>query len=348
MTSLYRSLPASAQAAFSGLDVATRQRELERCVADLPGGFTTKVVKGRTYWYYQLKTQPGKVSQIYLGPDEPPIRELIASHRDGVRLAGAQAIRSMARAAMEYGCTAIPSAHGRVIDRLSDYGFFRAGGMLVGTHAFIAYQNHFGVRWVNGAMTLDLDFAHAGKNLSIAMQSDVRVDTRGALESLQMGFIPVVSQTTYKKPDEPDFDIDFLTSVGRSGDAPVHISALNVTLQPLRFMELSMESPMPATVLLRSGSVAVNVPRPERYALHKLIVSQLRPAEMRHKAVKDIAQAAHLLDYLLTEDADLVADMWHDVLARGKSWESKLTAGFSSLCRAFPDQGFDERLAKAS
>ena len=47
-------------------------------------------------------------------------------------------------------------------------------------------------------MTLDLDFAHAGKNLSIAMQSDVRVDTRGALESLQMGFIPVVSQTTYK------------------------------------------------------------------------------------------------------------------------------------------------------
>jgi hypothetical protein len=65
---------------------------------------------------------------------------------------------------------------------------------------------------------------------------------------------------------------------------------------------------------------------------------------MRHKASKDIAQAAHLLDYLLTEDADLVADMWDDVLARGKSWESKLKAGLSALCRAFPDQGFDKRL----
>ncbi|MFO1231205.1 MAG: hypothetical protein U1E75_12680 [Alicycliphilus sp.] len=66
----------SAQAAFSGLDVATRQRELERCVADLPGGFTTKTVKGRTYWYYQLKNPAGSVTQIYLGPDEPPIREV--------------------------------------------------------------------------------------------------------------------------------------------------------------------------------------------------------------------------------------------------------------------------------
>lgn len=344
---LYTSLPVAAQAAFAGLDVATRQRELERCVADLPGGFTTKTIKGRVYWYYQLKTATGSSSQIYLGPDEPPIRELIAAHSDGVRHAGAQAIRSMARAAIEYGCLPIPPAHGRVIDRLGDYGFFRAGGMLVGTHAFIAYENHFGVSWTGGAMTLDLDFAHAGKNLSIAMQADVAVDTRGALESLQMGFIPVVSQTTYKKPDEPDFDIDFLTSMGRSGDTPVHIRGLNVTLQPLRFMELSLESPMSATLLTRAGTIAVNVPRPERYALHKLIVSQLRPPEMRTKANKDIAQAAHLLDYLLTEDADLVTDIWRDVVGRGKSWESKLRDGFKALERAFPDQKFESRLSAA-
>lgn len=348
MNPLYQPLSAAAQAAFSGLDVATRQRELERCTADLPGGFTTKTVKGRTYWYYQLKNPTGSVTQVYLGPDEPPIRDLIAAHGDGARHAGAQAIRSMARAAIEYGCTPIPPAHGRVVDRLSDYGFFRAGGMLVGTHAFIAYQNHFGVRWVNGAMTLDLDFAHAGKNLSIAMQSNVQVDTRGALESLQMGFIPVVSQTTYKKPDEPDFDIDFLTSVGRGGDAPVHIPALNVSLQPLRFMELSMESPMPASLLMRAGSVAVNIPRPERYALHKLIVSQLRPAQMRHKAGKDIAQAAHLLDFLLADDADLVTDLWHDVVTRGTGWETRLKAGFAALCRAYPKQDFAARLALAN
>ena len=344
MPHLFAPLSAAAQAAFAGIDVATRQRELERCVADLPGGFTCKTIHERSYWYYQLKMPTGSAAQIYLGPDDEVIRELIEAHRDGARQASSKAIRSMARAAIEYGCVAIPSQHGRVIDRLGDYGFFRAGGMLVGTHAFIAYQNHFGVRWVDGAMTLDLDFAHAGKNLSIAMQSDVRVDTRGALESLQMGFIPVVSQTTYKKPDEPDFDIDFLTSMGRKGDVPVHIPALNVTLQPLRFMELSLEAPMRASLLTRAGSIAVNVPRPERYALHKLIVSQLRPLEMRAKANKDIAQAAHLLDYLLSEDGDLVAEAWREAQGRGKSWNVKLNAGFKAMQRAFPAQDFANRL----
>ena len=344
MPHLYASLSAAAQAAFAGIDVATRQRELERCVADLPGGFTCKTIHERSYWYYQLKMPTGNATQIYLGPDDEVIRKLIDAHRDGVRQASAQAIRSLARAAIEYGCMAIPAQHGRIIDRLGDYGFFRAGGMLVGTHAFIAYQNHFGVRWTDGAMTLDRDFAYAGRNLSIAMQSDVRVDTRGALESLQMGFIPVVSQTTYKKPDEPDFDIDFLTSMGRKGDVPVHIPALNVTLQPLRFMELSMEAPMRASLLTRAGSIAVNVPRPERYALHKLIVSQMRPLEMRVKANKDIAQAAHLLDYLLSEDEDLVAEAWRDVQGRGKSWSTKLNAGFKAMQRAFAEQDFANRL----
>lgn len=344
MAPLYRQLSAAAQAAFSGLDVATRQRELERCTADLPGGFSTKTIAGRTYWYYQLKTPAGAVSQVYLGPDEPPIRELIAAHRDGARHEGANAIKRMARAAIEYGCVPIPAAHGRVIDRLGHYGFFRAGGMLVGTHAFIAYQNHFGVRWAEGAMTLDLDFAHAGRNLSIAMPANTQVDTRGALESLQMGFIPVASQTTYKKPDEPDFDIDFLTSMGRAEDAPVHIPALNVSLQPLRFMEFSLEAPMPATLLTRSGSIAVSVPRPERYALHKIIVSQLRPPAMRAKANKDLAQAAHLLDYLLEDDADLVVETWADAVGRGKSWKTKLTRGMQALLRNFPDQDFERRL----
>ncbi len=348
MQPLHEPLPANAQAAFAGLDVATRQRELERCVADLPGGFTTKLIQGRSYWYYQLRPLGGGAAvQIYLGPDEPAIRDLIQAHADGQRHAGALAIRRMARAAVEYGCAPIPPAHGRVIERLGDYGFFRAGGLLVGTHAFLAYQNHFGVRWMGAAQTLDRDFAHAGNNLSIAMQSGVQVDARKALESLQMGFIPVVSGTTFKKADEPDFDIDFLTSRGRGGDAPIHVKALNVALQPLRFMEFSMQSPMPATLLLRSGSIAVSVPRPERYALHKLIVSQLRPIEMRHKAVKDIAQAAHLLSYLLAEDADGVAQAWTDLSARGKGWNTRLTAGWQALCRAYPDQAFPQRLEQA-
>ena len=44
-------------------------------------------------------------------------------------------------------------------------------------------------------------------------------------------------------------------------------------MQPLRFMELSLQDPMRATLIARSGQIVVNLPRPERYALHKLLVS---------------------------------------------------------------------------
>lgn len=59
MPSLYTEMSAAAQAAFAGLDTAARQREVDRCVADLPGGFTRKRIKGRAYWYYQAKSPDG-------------------------------------------------------------------------------------------------------------------------------------------------------------------------------------------------------------------------------------------------------------------------------------------------
>ncbi|MCP5249404.1 MAG: hypothetical protein H6942_12870 [Candidatus Accumulibacter sp.] len=40
-----------------------------------------------------------------------------------------------------------------MIKRLADYGFFRAGGLLIGTHAFIAIGNVLGVRWADSQRT---------------------------------------------------------------------------------------------------------------------------------------------------------------------------------------------------
>jgi len=43
---------------------------VDRCVADLPGGFTRKLVNGRAYWYYQAKSPNGAPIQTYVGPDD--------------------------------------------------------------------------------------------------------------------------------------------------------------------------------------------------------------------------------------------------------------------------------------
>lgn len=345
MSGLYTEMSAAAQAAFAGLDTAARQREVDRCVSDLPGGFTRKLVNGRAYWYYQAKSPDGAPLQTYVGPDDGATRALIDAHKSGVHAQADKNMLRAARAAVELGCAQVPLKHGRVISRLGDHGFFRAGGILVGTHAFMAYQNLLGVTWQGSAMTLDLDFAHAGRNVSIALRPGIKIDTRKAIESLEMGFMPIQSQTTYKKADEPDFDIDFLTSVGRTGDAPVHVESLNVTLQPLKFMELSLEDPLTTTLLWRNGPVVVNLPRPQRYAVHKLLVYGERPQNMRTKAIKDLAQAAALMDYLLDMDLELIQETWQDALSRGNGWQSRLQQGFDALCRQYASLDFRGRLA---
>ena len=341
---LYSELPTSAQAAFSGLDIAAKDAEMQRSIADLPGGFSRKIVKGRTYWYYQCKNPDGVAQQFFVGPDDAATQDMIARHAAPEANQSKLSLRKLSRSAIELGCASIPVKHGRVIGRLLDHGFFKAGGLLVGTHAFLSYQNMFGVRWGAGAFTLDLDFAHAGRNVTLAIASNVKMDAANAVESLGMGFIPVMSGTTFKKRDEPDFDLDFLTTFGRTRDEPLYLPALNLNFQPLKFMELSLEDPMKSTLLLPSGPLVVNIPRPQRYVLHKLIVHTERPIELRAKANKDLIQAACLMDYLLDNDPDLVSESWEDVLARGPSWTKKLKKGWNDLIKTFPDSGFQERL----
>ncbi len=145
------------------------------------------------------------------------------------------------RSAIALGNAPVISRHYRVLRRLADFGFFAAGGLLVGTHAFLAYGNMLGVAWGDATRTQDIDFAHAGKKVSLALPSNLQVNTHGAIESLKMGFLPAQGLASYVNPKEPDFRIDFLTTLHRGGDEPFEHPQLKVSLQPLRFMEFSLE-----------------------------------------------------------------------------------------------------------
>lgn len=87
------------------------------------------------------------------------------------------------------------------------------------------------------------------------------------------------------------------------------VPRVNLTLQSLRFMELSLQDPMRATLRASSGPIVVNLPRPERYALHKLLVYGERPLAQRTKAREDVAHSAALMDYLLTHDRENMENM---------------------------------------
>ena len=331
----------------AGLDTAARQADLVRCIADVPGGFAKKNVSGRDYWYHQVKTPDGKLQQSYVGPDDAITRELINRHGDPVAKKAKQHLLKLTRAAIELGCAEIPLKHARVVSRLADSGLFAAGGILVGTHAFLAYQNVLGVNWTHGASTLDLDFAHAGRNVSLALPENLTLDTHAVITSLEMGFVPNINKTSFKKSDEPDFDLDFLTSMGRTNETPIHIARLGLTMQPLRFMEMSLEDPMRCTLLAKSGPIVANIPKPQRYAIHKLLVYGERAQNQRTKANKDIVQSAALIDYLLEHDEIEFCQLWMKVEERGPGWQRRLKQGFKEICNLRPECNFDDRLKTA-
>lgn len=329
----YTDLSTAAQTAYASLSSASRMDDV-RSVAALPGSFSRKIVKGKEYWYYQTPDLTGRQIQIFLGAASVELSTLIEQHRQGD--ATTIHLRQLARQSIAAGCLSIVSSHAKIIERLADAGFFRAGGILVGTHVYMAYQNYLGIRWQSAAQTVDLDFAHAGRNVSVAIPSDVTMDMGSEIEALKMGFVPVKSLTTYVKSDEQDLQIDFVTCRHRGGDTPVLIKALNATMQPLKFMEFSMEAPIQITLLAQRGPITVNAPPPEKYALHKLLVYGERPQNMRVKATKDLAQAASLIDYLARNDAELLSDTWNGLISQGPGWRSRAIEGLKALKERYP------------
>jgi hypothetical protein len=335
----YTELPLSAQTAYAELAEQTRAFETTNALGGLTGSFQKLARKGQGYWYFAYREPGGKVRISYVGPDDERVRALIERFRKSRR---GKPLVPQAQSAIALGCAPTAPKHFRIVKRLADYGFFRAGGVLIGTHAFIAYGNLLGVRWTHGSSTLDVDFARAGKNVSIALPADLRIDVHGALESLEMGLLPLTefdggAGAQYRNPGDQELRLDFVTSATRKGKAVV-MPELNLALEPLKFMEFSLEGTTQGCIFGSAGACTVNLPAPERYAVHKLIVYGERPAAERPKSRKDILQSASLAEYFLASgQARAFNKAWNDALSRGSGWKKRATAGKSALLAVAPE-----------
>ena len=339
MPPYFDELSLTAQTAYAQVLEATLAAEHLRSVADLPGSFASKTVRGHRYWYFQYTEPSGALRQVFVGPDNANVQRLMERKAgDSAR----QPLGPLAHSALVLGCSGILPRHYRVIRRLADYGFFQAGGVLIGTHAFLAFGNMLGVRWASSDRTQDVDFAHAGKNIALALPSTLEARADKAIESLEMGFLPLASFVTanaagYLNPKDPTFRLDFLTTRHRGKDEPFQHQQLGVTLQPLKFMEFSLENVQQAVLLAPEGAVLVRVPHPARYALHKLLVFGERESAFAAKAAKDLAQAAHLLARLHPDHDDAIHASWDDLMSRGKGWVSRARQGVRALMSTYPD-----------
>lgn len=328
--------PVATSTAYAQLHSAALGVEFSRDVAHLSGGFGTKTIKGAKHWYYAFRDVDQSVRQIYVGPDTPDVQALVGQAQSATPK---DRLRSLAKSALVLGCAPVERKHLTVIARLSEYGFFRAGGVLVGTHAFLSYANTLGLRWTNPAQTSDVDLAHAGRNVSIALPATIRAEPHAAISTMAEGFIPMIQYrggagASYRHKTEPEFQIDFLCPKSSESDDPIRIENLDVALQPLRFMEFSLERVQQTTLFDATGRcVVVTLPAPERYAVHKLLIVGERTGVMRAKVSKDLAQAAALVSFFQAEDPQALADAWADAMERGPGWRKRAIEGREALLR---------------
>ncbi len=196
--------------------------------------------------------------------------------------------------------------------------------------------NMLGAAWDDVVQTQDVDFAHAGSNVSVVLPCDLRMDTHAAIEFLAEGFLPASALTgkagaSYLHPKHPDFSLDFLTPMTRDGQPSLE-PRLGIKLQPIRLIEYLLEDVQQA-VVFSSGRVAlVNVPSPYRYAVHKIImISAERGPAQKTKAIKDVWQAALMIEATYPQDSAPIVESILDAITSGPGWRKRWDQGLMLL-----------------
>ncbi|MCS3904521.1 hypothetical protein J2T55_002560 [Methylohalomonas lacus] len=315
-------------------------------IGDTPGSVVDKNIKGRAYLYYQYRDLDGRTRQCYLGPDDAATRSLVERLRQRAQLHAADRERldELRGAFLAAGGLATASAPLRVLKAFADAGVLQPGrqqGVLVGTHAFIAMGNLLGVNWSGNMQTQDIDLAGSVK-VDIAVQP-AGVDTADLLDKLNMGFIPVPSlnpksPSTAFRVRGQELRVDLLTPMtGKQPRQPVFVPAFNAPAQPVRFLDYLIEETLPTVLAGHKYCVLLNIPSPERFALHKLLVSESRSSTFAAKAEKDRLQSAQLLQVLVSEAPDGLKQARDDLVGRGKQWAGKLQRGLEKIETIAPE-----------
>ena len=291
------------QTLYAELGERLRAFEAARSFASLAGAFAKKQVRGAHYWYFKTSAGPAGQREYFVGPDNDQTRSVMKAYAAGRAEAArtAEQIERLCAMLRTGGAQVTDTASARVIAGLGSAGVFRLGGVLVGTHAYVAIGNLLGVRWTSGLRTQDIGIA-AATVLEVAVPQQESGLPR-ALESLNMGFLPVPGldprepETSFKVRGQA-LRVDLLTPArGRRDGKPVVIPRFKAAAQPMEFLDYLLEKPVAAPVI-DGGATLVNLPDPARFALHKLAVADHRPVSMQAKAAKDRQQAAELIEVL--------------------------------------------------
>jgi hypothetical protein len=310
--------------------------EASRTISSLKGSFSVKEIKGDEYVYFQAYAPSGQLEQIYVGKRSDQTEHLMREHSAGKSdvVEMGDKFKRLSRQIQAGIKTPTDKAMTRVIRSLAESGVFINGGVLVGTHAFQIAGLILGVGWPAETMrTTDVDLAIERK-IAIAIPM-IDSDIPAALDSLQMGFLPV-PRLSHKEPStnyairNSQLRLDVVTPKTKESISPVFIKRFNCAAEPLSYLSYLIELPV-TSVLLDTTPVLIKVPQPVRYAMHKLIVSQIRDASNDAKRPKDLYQAFQILSVLQENRPFDIQPAWENLIGRGPKWKKYAEAGLTAM-----------------
>jgi hypothetical protein len=297
------------------------------------GGFAAKQIKGRRYWYYQ-RWVGGRRVQKLVGPDDPATLQHIARWKEESaawrreRDRRRQLVRSL-KAGLRMTTDRLTS---RVIKTLSESGIFAAGGVLIGTQAYMTYGPMLGVRLAQSNLhTADIDIGA----VDLALE-DTPVSLADAIRSADENFFVVPARprsriSTALKYKGGELRVELLTP-HRTGEpwSPVIVRSLGFGAQQAPYLGYLLEHAVEATYVAEDA-IRVRVPDPARFALHKLIVAADRAPSSHAKSLKDRAQAAELMVTLAESRPADLEEAARALVAQGQTYVGKALAGARPL-----------------
>jgi hypothetical protein len=281
----------------------------------------------KAYWYAARRVGT-EMRFVYIGEDTDETRSRI-DRIENLRVTAKERQKErsrLVRLLRAEGMTPTDRATGSILSAMADAGTFRLGGTLVGTSAFRLYEGELGVRLPLGGManTGDIDIAQFEK-LSVALQDQVDPSLARTFSMLKFDPLPAVEsgQTWRWAQGGSGQLVEFLTPA--FGEETIRdLPALGVNAQALNYLNYLIAEPIHAAALYRSG-VLVQVPRAERYAIHKLIIAdRRRHGAGRLKASKDREQAAFLIEVLAEDRPDDLSRAHTAALDVGRRWREHI------------------------
>jgi len=303
-------------------------------VLGIKGKPTLKKRGEKGYWYAARRVGL-EMRFFYIGEDNAETRaridrieELYATAKER------QTERSrLVRLLRAEGMTPTDRATGSILSAMADAGTFRLGGTIVGTNAFRLYEGELGVRLPIGGManTGDIDIAQFEK-LSVALEDQVDPVLAETFSALKFVPVPGVDprQTWRWAQGGSGQLVEFLTPA--FGEETIRdLPALGVSAQALNYLNFLIAEPIHAAAIYRSG-ILVQVPRPERFAIHKLIIAdRRRDGAGSLKSAKDREQAAFLVEVMADDRPDDLAQAYATAMNVGPRWREHIASSLNRM-----------------